>query len=240
MSLVSCIYSLTNKINGKRYIGSTKDWKKRQLGHLSLLRRGMHHSPPLQNAWNKYGEVSFEFVMLLICKPDDLLFYEQRAIDGYGSAVNGYNIAETAGRPTLGKPRSEETKAKLRAAFKGKPQPDWLRAKWSAMRKGQRKGVPLSKPITEETKAKISAALKGRPLSEETKKKIGDAHRGMKRDPSVGEKIRARKFGVKRPQWVIDKVAAAHRGLKQSPETRAKRAESMRQAWAKRKAGGCL
>lgn len=56
-------------------------------------------------------------------------------------------------------PRSEETKAKISSATKGKPRP------WVAEHNRKRKGIP-HKPHSEETKRKISQALKGVPKTE--------------------------------------------------------------------------
>lgn len=58
------IYLITNKINGKKYVGSTHDFISRWRGHKSMLNRGVHFNNHLQNSWNKYGENNFEFSVL--------------------------------------------------------------------------------------------------------------------------------------------------------------------------------
>lgn len=50
------VYSITNKINGKKYIGSSKDIYKRWLQHTCLLNKGTHENVYLQKSWDKYGE----------------------------------------------------------------------------------------------------------------------------------------------------------------------------------------
>ena len=50
--------------NGKQYIGSAKSLKNRWLEHKSLLELGIHFNKHLQNAWNLYGDASFEFVII--------------------------------------------------------------------------------------------------------------------------------------------------------------------------------
>jgi hypothetical protein len=58
------IYCIFNKITKKRYIGSASGkhgFRARWRNHKWRLRNGKHHSLYLQNAWNKYGEDSFEF-----------------------------------------------------------------------------------------------------------------------------------------------------------------------------------
>lgn len=58
------IYIIRNKLDEKYYLGSTKDFGRRKKEHLSELRGGYHHNMHLQNAYKKYGEDAFEFVVL--------------------------------------------------------------------------------------------------------------------------------------------------------------------------------
>jgi group I intron endonuclease len=57
------IYQILNKVNGKSYVGSAVNIKKRWAVHRHTLRNNKN-SPHLQKAWNKYGEESFEFNVL--------------------------------------------------------------------------------------------------------------------------------------------------------------------------------
>jgi len=59
-----CTYIIRCKNAKKNYYGSTTNFKKRVKDHKYLLHRNKHHSSHLQNAWNKYGEDAFEFVIL--------------------------------------------------------------------------------------------------------------------------------------------------------------------------------
>lgn len=59
-----CIYGIKNLINKKLYIGMTISFRQRKYKHLKDLRAGKHHSFYLQNAWNKYGEENFEFIII--------------------------------------------------------------------------------------------------------------------------------------------------------------------------------
>ncbi len=56
---VSGIYKITNIINNKIYIGSSKNIYYRGKGHLSDCRKNKKQNPILQNAFNKYGEDNF-------------------------------------------------------------------------------------------------------------------------------------------------------------------------------------
>ncbi len=60
----SGIYSITNTLNGHRYIGSSRNVEHRWAVHRHSLRRGEHHSLILQRAWDKYSEDVFLFEML--------------------------------------------------------------------------------------------------------------------------------------------------------------------------------
>lgn len=59
------IYTITNKITGDCYVGSTTvSFYNRRRDHFKNLRKGSHHSIKLQRAFNKYGEESFKFEIL--------------------------------------------------------------------------------------------------------------------------------------------------------------------------------
>lgn len=88
------IYSITNRIDNKRYIGqSINELKIRKLQHLIELRKNSHYNQHLQSAWNKYGEENFEFKILENnCK--DLNFSEKKWILLFNTIDNnhGYNM----------------------------------------------------------------------------------------------------------------------------------------------------
>ncbi len=114
MVLKSGIYFITNKLNGDRYIGSSKRMRGRWFLHRSNLRLGRHHSVHLQRAWDKYGENQFEFKTVLFCANENLLFYEQIMLDGLRRS---YNISPTASS-CLGRKMSEQSKLRMREAKK--------------------------------------------------------------------------------------------------------------------------
>jgi group I intron endonuclease len=90
---------------------------------LYLLRLGTHQNKKLQNSWNKHGASAFVFSVLEDNVHSELLLLrEQYWIDLHNCVENGYNVNPIAGssRGTKRGPRSEETKAKISAAQKGK------------------------------------------------------------------------------------------------------------------------
>ena len=106
MKPLTGIYQIANKINGKRYIGSSVDINKRFIVHRSTLNNRIHHNPHMQNAWNKYGEESFDFVILFYCDTETLLLYEQKCLDELNPE---YNISTSAYATGKGLKRSNET-----------------------------------------------------------------------------------------------------------------------------------
>jgi len=96
------IYKITNKINGKIYVGSSKSIESRWKQHIYELNKGTHHSNKLQRAWNKYSEEDFKFEVIQIVNNESELFkYEQEWIDKTKcyEGKYGYNICDIAGMP---------------------------------------------------------------------------------------------------------------------------------------------
>ena len=169
MKYQSGVYEILNTANGKRYIGSAAKLRRRWANHRSALRSGRHHSPPLQRAWNKYGEVAFTFRVLQPCPVAQLLFQEQRAIHGF---TPDYNISIVAGAPMRGRKHSALTCAAMSKAARGKPKTALHRARIAKGQLGNTRG-----PHTPATIAKMSAAHKGHLHTDETKAKIAAALR---------------------------------------------------------------
>jgi hypothetical protein len=84
------IYQIINKQTGCRYIGQSEIPNKRRTKHWTYLRGGYHGNPPLQQAYNKYGEDAFIFEMIEHCEPDQLLKREAYWISKYKDCC--YNI----------------------------------------------------------------------------------------------------------------------------------------------------
>ena len=168
------VYAIRNKVNTKIYVGSAAvSIRQRFHLHRSNLRLNRHHNAHLQQAWNMYGEDSFEFLIVEECPPGDCLILEQYYIDQY-EACNpecGYNLAGVAGS-TLGFKFSAESRKKVSESLKGKT-----------------KGVEK----TPEHRARISAALKGKSKTPEHCTKLkgnkhGGVHKGRKMTPEWIEK----------------------------------------------------
>ena len=87
------VYKITNKVNGKIYIGSSNDIKHRWAQHKEALNRGDHTNIHLQNAWNKYGLNNFKFEIIEECDPSVQFEREQFYLNTLSLFDNkGHNI----------------------------------------------------------------------------------------------------------------------------------------------------
>lgn len=105
------IYCIKNLINDKVYIGKTNNLKKRWKNHLFVLRANTHSNKHLQVAFNKYGESSFEFSILLsftYFDNDELSKLEIECIKKYKSYINTFGYNKTLGGD--GRTHTEESK----------------------------------------------------------------------------------------------------------------------------------
>lgn len=153
---MKAIYCITNKITGKRYIGSALNFYSRKRCHLSYLRRGIHHSPYLQRSWNKYKEENFDFIILEIVEnKEDLIPREQWWIDNSPSQYNACKIAGSS----LGIKRRPESIEKLRVANLGIKHPEW-RNKIKSQSQSGKSHWQYGKKMPDSVKKKKSDSLK--------------------------------------------------------------------------------
>lgn len=214
------LYLITNKINGKQYVGQTTvSLESRWTNHLKRAQYNPQHSA-LSQAINKYG--SHNFSLETISQHDsqeELDAAEIEAIKIYNSlSPTGYNL-QTGG--SNGKP-SEETRRKMAESMTG--------FKHSEDTKQLLREKATGRKLSEEHKRKISEGLMGkythnerqrdaldvarrRPKSEETKRKISEA---KKRNPPVFTEETRRK------------ISEAGKGRKHSEESKQKMRESAR------------
>lgn len=159
----SGIYKIINQVNGRFYIGSAVNIKKRWRYHIEDLNKGKHGNSHLQKAWSKYGGDNFTFEILEHCELLYLISREQYYLDNTGACENGYNICPVAGSK-LGTKMPLEAIRKLKEANKGRKATDEARRNMSLARMGRR--------VSEETKRKISDSHKGKVPSPETRIKL--------------------------------------------------------------------
>lgn len=130
------VYRITNKINGKQYVGQTT---------MTMINRWNKHTMrghALYSAIKKYGKENFDYIILSECNTiQQLNDAEKYFIDYYQTlSPNGYNLTTGGEGFTV----SEETKKKQSTSHKGKTAP------WNSYKR------------SDETRKKMSDAAKGR------------------------------------------------------------------------------
>lgn len=161
------IYTIKNKVNGKIYVGSSNNIKRRWKQHRERIEKGEHSNEHLVSAWNKYGENSFEFSVIEECKKDILIEREQHWMDFYKAMDREFGYNKTKAQPFSH--FSEETREKMSKAKKGRK-------------------------LSERTKKLIGKAVTGHALSDEAKRKIGEkvtaAQTGRKHSEETRKKMK--------------------------------------------------
>lgn len=110
------IYQIRHIESEKIYVGSSANPYRRCISHQSKLRRCIHDSRYLQNAWNKYGSSAFAFEIIeIVGNIEELPVREQYWINRLQSANReyGFNVMPVVGS-SLGMKRTDETRLKLR------------------------------------------------------------------------------------------------------------------------------
>lgn len=213
--IMGYIYKITNKVNGKIYIGQTmQSVEKRFKEHINAAKtKYSGNRYALQHAILKYGEDAFT-IEVLGEYPEELLDeMEIMFIQEFNSLKpNGYNIT-LGGCGTRGYKHTDETKRLLTQN---------LHKRWDTMtpeeyedacrkRSEALKGIPKS----DEHKRKLSELAKqrtgeknpfyGKKHTEETKRKIAEKAKG--RDNGMGQPIKCVKDGVEMTFPSINKAA---------------------------------
>lgn len=115
IGFMKAIYRIQNLKTGDFYIGSSVNYNYRKWIHLHDLRKGKHHSPILQNSWNKHGESAFIFgVVEEIEEKEELIEREQHYLDVLNPK---YNICKLAGS-TLGVKHTYKARLNMSNAHK--------------------------------------------------------------------------------------------------------------------------
>jgi group I intron endonuclease len=189
---ISGIYEIVNKVNDKRYYGSSVNIKSRFQSHKKELRKGIHSNGHLQFSWNKYGDYNFDFIVVEKVEPDKLLLMEQKYLDKCKECPDlFYNISYNAVATMRGIKHSIKHREKLKLVHTGKHH-------------------------SEETKNKMSISHKGIKKSEETKRKIKENHARpmLGKHLSEGHKQKIREYHLKKKHQISSDLTT---GLEPNP-----------------------
>ena len=177
---ISGIYKIVNKVNGKYYVGSSRNLTRRWESHQYYLNKNIHCNTHLQAAWNKYGRKNFSFEIIQRIEPENLLTEEQYYLDKARiEPYKYYNSTYIAGGGWNFPPEIMKKIRKNHKYYSGVENP--------------RYGTHLSK----KTKQKISIRLNDRILSAETRTKMRNSKTGIKRSKDFCIKNSINKMGSK-------------------------------------------
>ena len=199
------VYLVTNRVNGKKYVGKTVyTARHRWWGHCKDARNGK--STPLARAISKHGECAFIVEVLYEGSSErEILAVEKAMIAQYRTLnPHGYNIC-VGGQGTSGRKMSTSQKEAVRARMIGNTN--------GRFNKGVRH--------TPEAVANNSAAQKKLTISAETRAKMADARRGKKR-PHVGAAISLAKRGKPVPGNYKAVICVSNDTIYQSIKTAAR------------------
>ena len=176
MRTYNCIYLITNKINGKIYIGkhSTDNLDDGYMGSGLLIKKAIQ----------KCGIENFTKEYLAFCDTEEKLnWLEKFYIKKYKAREVGYNLTD-GGDGHLGFIMSEETKEKISKSHKGITSPFKGIARQNEVKEKISNSL-FGHHHNKETRQKMSDSKKGKPSafkeqhhSEETKRKISEGHKG--------------------------------------------------------------
>lgn len=171
------VYQHKNKINGKIYIGITKQKPEQRWRH----GEGYKSSPHFYAAIQKYGWDNFEHnILFQNLTKEDACQKEQELIIKFNSMNREYGYNSTSGGDVF--IMNDETKQKISQAMMG-----------------NKNG--LGHPCSEEKKKKISEAQKGKKLTEEHKQKLSEAAKKRHTPCSEQTKENIRKASHKKPVY---------------------------------------
>ena len=192
------IYKITNKVNGKLYIGWTsKTIEERFDIHKKNTENIKRGSPKLIYAIRKYGSENFtiEEIWNGECLPISQ-YMENHYIKLYNTQKNGYNILDGG----LNRKLSEETKKKISESHKGMKLSEETKEKLrnKIISNKTRENMSISaknKIISNITKEKLSITnsginngFYGKKHSEETRKRMSESKKGKQTTSTLGKK----------------------------------------------------
>jgi group I intron endonuclease len=221
MKVIKGVYVLTNKINGKRYVGIGCGKKGIEGRWAQYKRYECKQQTKLYNALKLYGVDNFTFEVILETDDiDNAKRSEMFLIDVWNLQDDryGYNITAGGDSIRLGLKHSEETKQKISNSNKGKCA--WFKGKHHTEESKQKlREANLGKKASEETKQKLREAGKGKKMSEENKLKLSERAKNQVVSNETREKLRLANIGKKLSEEHRKKISEGGKGLKRSKET---------------------
>lgn len=187
------VYMIKNKLNGKVYIGQSKDIKRR---FREYANRTGKVDTVIHRALEKHGVDAFEFSIIQECGINELDKLEIEHISNFKSNVKRYGYNVTNGGKGYNGKFTKTHRRNMSESKIGENNPNYgksISEITRARRSESLKGIPR----TEEWKAKISESQKGKIISPEVRVKISNSLKGKKHSDSTKEKLRISSTGRK-------------------------------------------
>lgn len=177
----SGIYMWTNKLNNKKYVGSSIDLKRRLLEYYNVNRMLNEKSMAINVALLKYGYTNFSLTILEFCEKDSLMSREKHFFEIYSPE---YNLLKTPGSPSRGSgwTHSEATIENMRiAASKTFKSPEFL----TKLSKGQPSGIEVEVTDLETNSISTYHAIKAAARALDIDKRYIEHYIYLKQDKPV-------------------------------------------------------
>ena len=197
------IYKITCLVNGKFYIGSSVNLKRRCYWHFHALQLDQHYNNHLQKSYNKHSKEQFIFEVIEFfprdCTQLYVLFIEQKYLNELmpWKRKIGYNICKEVGSPggQIKYVCSKETRELMSRNRKGKKKPESFKQILSEMYKGKSMKERTENPEwTSNKRGKSMKEITGDP-------NWTDSRFGRKHGPETIQKMSESKRGEKNPVY---------------------------------------
>lgn len=207
------VYKITNLKNGKIYIGSAKEFKRRASQHASSLRNNKHQNKHLQASFWKHGEDNFLFEVLEVVDGNkgERFKIEQKWIDKLikeGKWEQTFNF-------------KKKTVQKERSCFSKTPEE--TKKKMSKSQRGRK--------LSEETKRKIGLAHKGKEISLAQRKILSKSTTSWWNNKLFRQNVIDKRTGSKHSEETKKRMRASQKNSWQDETRRINLSNTIRKLW---------
>ena len=241
--MASGIYQILNTTNGHCYIGQAHDLEGRKKVHFRNLRNGKYGTTHWQNAFNKYGKETFEFIVLRQLRGYQnrnalnlmLTAWEQYFMDFLHPEYNTNPIAGRSG----GSHHNEETRRKMSRSHMGlavgKQNPSYGDHRTYEERFGPERAAEIRKKLKKSCIGHNSGEQNGNYGDHRTY----EERYGRERAAEIKQKISNLRVnlglssGKRNPNYGNRYTWDTRFGLEKAAELRRKKSETMKRYWAK-------
>ena len=206
------VYLITNTVNGKRYVGITKNgYLHRFREHVSSANNNSHNL--IHAAIRKYGEISFTVELIESNVSDEIAGdreqYYIRLYDTYYINRKGYNMT-IGGNGTIGYVFTDEVKHRMSIANSGRIYSDERNQRIREKMIGRDYKDKWKLALSEARKGRFAGAenpFYGKHHSDGTRNLIGEnntKYRAIRCDPRTHEELQTYRSVLDAARWVVE------------------------------------